>query len=81
MLIARVLEPAGDVHHQTQVVLDEAGPGLRVPLPQAGDQFPLLLPGQGAGQGVAPTDVHHLLRLVQPQPDQEPGRPLPHRHP
>ena len=63
----------------TQVELDPEG--CRVRLPQAGDQFPLLLPGQGAGQGVAPTDVHHLLRLVQPQPDQEPGRPLPHRHP
>ena len=37
---AGILKPPGDVHHQTQVVLDQHGPRPLVPRPQAGDQIP-----------------------------------------
>ena len=65
---ARVLKPPGDVGHQAQIVLDEQIPGLVVPLLQAGDEGPLLLPAQGGWQGVAAPDIHDLPRLRQPQP-------------
>ena len=68
---AGVLKPAGDVHHQPQVSLDEGLTGQQLPSLQAGDPLRLLLPGQRRRQRVAAADVHDLIRPAV-QPPQKP---------
>ena len=79
---ARVLKPAGDVHHQAQVVLDEAGPGPPRPPAPGGRSAPPPPPGSGGGGRVSLPPMYITFSgWYSPSRTRSRGRPLPHRHP
>ena len=68
---AGILEPAGDVHHQPEVVLDEGGTGLVAALcAKPSEKLRFLLPAERRGEGIRAADVHDLPRQQNAQPGQ-----------
>ena len=73
---ARILEPAGDVHHQTQVMLDQLLSGGL--LSQSVQQLRLSLPAQRRWKRIAAADIMQLRLPAQSQTAQQPPQPFSH---